>query len=251
MKLRRAFFPTVTALLAVAALLVAFPAVSSASLVINKANGTPYVVDPSLTGFSTFGDQMGGMLVTAYFGADFVSGAWVNGAGGAGGVTVGGAFSLTESGDTFSSDWTLTNLSNNNLTRLVLFGPPGKTVFDTCLNPPCASDSSGGTPGSERGWTLEPTGGTYGGDITVLFTDIVSIIGNPPVGDLYATMDITFPSAAGALGGIQGGGTLTFIQDTDSVPEGGSITPSVPEPSSLILLGSGVLLAAFALRRKK
>ncbi|NLX22802.1 MAG: PEP-CTERM sorting domain-containing protein [Phycisphaerae bacterium] len=76
----------------------------------------------------------------------------------------------------------------------------------------------------------------------MFYTDIVSVIGEAPVGDLYATIDITF------RGTIPGGGSLIFQQDTDNVVENGTITP-IPEPSTMLLLGIG-LMGVAGIRRK-
>lgn len=205
----------ISELLASVLLIAAIPAISFADTVnVSFADGTQYVVAPRLSDYETEGDDMDGMLVTAYFGASSSSGNWaddVNDDEG-GEVVVSGKFSLTESGDTWASNWTLTNLSNDHLTRLILFGPPGNTLFDIDFSNPS-------TPHSENGRTFTYKGGSYDGDIDVLYTDIVSVIGEAPVGDLYATIDITF------RGTIPGGGSLIFQQDTDNVVEDGTITP--------------------------
>ncbi len=179
----------ISELLASVVLIAAIPAISFATTVdVSFANGTQYVVAPSLADWETEGDDMDGMLVTAYFGASSSSGNWADAVNDdeGGEVVVSGKFSLTESGDTWEANyWTLTNLSDDVLTRLILFGPPGNTLFDINLPSP-------GTPLSEKGRTFTYKGGSYDGDIDVFYTDIVSVIGEAPVGDLYATIDITF-----------------------------------------------------------
>ena len=60
----------ISELLAIAVLIAAIPAISLANTVdVSFANGTQYVVAPSLADWETEGDDMDGMLVTAYFGA--------------------------------------------------------------------------------------------------------------------------------------------------------------------------------------
>ncbi|HTP34553.1 MAG TPA: PEP-CTERM sorting domain-containing protein [Candidatus Acidoferrales bacterium] len=205
---------------------------------------TIYVINPALTGFSTFGDQMAGMVVTAYFGSTSFSATWAATGSGAGGASVTNEFSLTESGDTFTSLWTLTNDSSARLTRLTIAAAPGNAVFDICLSPSptCAADNSEGTPGSARGWTFDRQGG-YAGTIDVTYFNEVELIGNSPVGDLWANLDLAFADA------IAPGGNLTWISDTDSAPSTGSIAP-VPEPMSLILLATCGAWALSRIRRR-
>ena len=192
--------------------------------------GTTYTT-AGLTGFSTFGDMMDGMSVTAHFvGGSSETVAWADVAAGAGGAT-GTGWSLTEAGDTFSSSWILTNMTGLGLTRLVLDGAPGRTVFDR-TNP------SPGTPGSASGLDFDELVASAL-TITATYRDAVAVGMAAPVGDLYRVLDVEFLTA----GGLPTATTFTFEADTDN----GStevVIQQVPEPVGLVLLGAGFAGAA-------
>jgi hypothetical protein len=186
----------------------------------------------ALTGFATSGDEMDGMalLVTYALGGDDAA-TWVDNGPGCG-VAVGSNWSLEQCGDTFSSDWTLTAGAGAGIASLFIDAGVGGTVFDMTSPDP-------GTTGSASGLTFA-TSSTLG--ITVTFSGPVGVAGNPPVGDLYRYMLITFASPFE--------GELVFGQDADNLLIRGDITPSeVPEPASMLLLGGG--LAAAAARRRR
>src|SRR5687767_4204697 len=102
---------------------------------------------PGLTGFQTFGDDMVGITVTAFFNNDptGVSAIWAATGVGAGAAISGTAWSLSVSGDTFGAPWTFTNNAQGLLTGLVIDGSTGLTVFDRTFG------SAEGTPGSGAG----------------------------------------------------------------------------------------------------
>ena len=196
---------------------------------------------PALTGFATTGSMMDGLAVTAYFnGAAAPTLLWADIAGGSaddGGV-FGNGWSLTLDGDTFTANWNFTFGANNQLqlTRLTLDGLNAFTIFDR-TNP------NQGTPGSAQGRDFVITGGCGGCDGTVTYDYLVSVGGNPAVGDLFQTVDINFATAGGNTGPRV---SFTFGQDTDNDIR---IT-QVAEPGSLALTGLALLgLAAFRRRR--
>ena len=147
----------------------------------------------ALTGFSTHGDDMDGMKVTAWYGAVSETAIWGDTGPGAG-AAFGTGWSLTESGDTFGGTWTLTNNTGSAMTRLLIDAGPGDTVYDISWPPGDNNPGSGyGTAGSARGWTFDVTGGSDAGlNIVATYRDLVALSGNAPVGDLYRYLDIQF-----------------------------------------------------------
>jgi hypothetical protein len=184
-----------------------------------------------LTGFSTSGNQMAGMSVTAFFSnGSSQAGVWATLGAGAGGVS-GAGWSLAEIGDTFSSNWTLQNVSGFGITRLVLDGAPGDTLFDRTFG------GIEGTPGSANGMDFNVTSGLGANDILATYRDVVALGGPPAAGDLFRTMDIQFNNA----GGMATSTSLTFVMDADNAAIHGSIQVAAPEPASMALLGLGAL----------
>ncbi len=205
---------------------------SHAAVVVTLDPGTTNVTT-ALTGYSTTGAMMDGMQVTAFFssgGSDTQS--WADTGVTSGGVS-GAGWSLSELGDTFGGNWTLT--SQVNITRLLIDAGPGDSVFDTDFG------GAYGTNGSARGWTFDLQSGATGLDLNVFYRDQVALSGSAPVGDLYRYLDVNFSSAFS--------GSMVYIADTDNLKFAGDIQP-IPEPGTMMLLGSGLVgLAGFARKR--
>lgn len=199
---------------------------ANAAVIYAYDNSTPYSTT-SLTGFSTSGDGMSGMLVTATIGAGADGATWATTSAGCGGAT-GSGWSVTECGDTFTSSWTLA--SNVLITSLFIDAGAGNTVFDI-------DGTTTGTAGSGLGNAFSTS---YTGNITATYSGPVGLTGDAPVGDLYRFLRLDFTGGAFS-------GQLSFLQDTDNLGRLGDITPA-PEPASMLLLGTGVLAAA--LRRR-
>ncbi len=226
--------------LALATLVLAAPALHAQSITFD--NGTPYEA-VALTGFTTSGAQMTGMVVTATFADGSTSqGSWQDLGGGLHGVRINGLFSISfaSGGDTFSGNWTATNLGNQGLRSLRLSGSEGRTIFD-------AVAGETGTPGSANGNPLETVGGSYDGDVTGRYSNIFNLTGDAAVGDLWEELLISFTTGTG----LEAQGTYVFRADTDNSPfDQPPPGPVVPEPSTYVLMATGLAgLAALGRRR--
>ncbi|MGH9332617.1 MAG: PEP-CTERM sorting domain-containing protein [Vicinamibacteria bacterium] len=200
-----------------------------------------------ITGFSTLGSDMAGMSVAAFFSdGSAVTATWEAGPGGSGFASAFDAatdlgFSLTLTGDTFTSPWALLNTSANSevgLTALFIDGFPGDTVFDRTFNDLEGTPFSALGADFNTGFTLPFIDFT----VTALYSDQVAISGFAPVGDLFRffTLDLGIPG-----GLLNTDGEFIYTADTDSI----GLPPQVAEPGSLLLLGAG--LAGLWYRRRR
>jgi hypothetical protein len=180
----------------------------------------------------TTGATMGGMQVTAFFtNNSFQPVFWVGQGLGSGGA-FGTNWSLTESGDTDTQNWTLINSTGLGLTRLVIDGGPGKTIFDRTFG------GQEGTPGTGLGRDFVVTSGLIPTDnILATYRDVVAVVPNPPVGDIFRSLEVDFLQT----GGFASGRTLTFGADTDTTSSVLFPLPTIPEPGSLLLFGAAIL----------
>jgi hypothetical protein len=229
---------------------------SAATITQNTNLGTVY----NTTGVedTTFGNEMGGMTVVATIirqnGTTFqLNGVWTDGIFGAGGVInwetdLLNDFELTVWGDTYTDG--IWNLDFNyfsqsyRLGSLLFNGAPGNTAFDTGFG------GAVGTAGSSLGRDFNFTG--WGGNITATYSNAVSLNGAAPVGDLYTSFLLTFGSGTYGTGLSETGflgDPYRLTLDTDNVR--GFTPAAVPEPGSMILLGTGLAGLASRLRRKK
>jgi len=198
----------------------------------------------ALTGYGTTGAMMDGMTVTAYYlGGGYQTLTWAAVSSYSGAVS-GSDWTLYQSGDTFTSDWSLSSYVNGlQIERIFFDAGLGNTVFDT-------TDIGDvyGTEGSYRGLNFYLTYCNNDAlDIRATYSGAVGLDGAAPVGDLYRYLDISFNNDSG----FSSGDWLKFRADTDNLLYAGDIQPSdpVPEPATIILLGAGLL--GMAARRRR
>lgn len=244
---------------------IALALITAASFLVVSAKATIMVVeDPgtqrNVSGISHVveGDDMAGILVTAtFFDGSFETVPWAASGIGAG-IASGTDWSLSAVGDTYFTDWILTNDRGSGLTTLEIDAWSGDMAFDLSFG---TLGLEIGTPTSDLGFTfgdLLSVSALYqlpGSDATATYSDLVALSPSSPVGDLYGRLTISFDGTSiGNLdeGFPSGGGPLNaypefrFRTDTDAVQP-------VPEPSTVALgLTAAVFgTVGFAVRRRR
>lgn len=251
---------------------------SAATITQVTQTGTVYST-AGLTGYSTNGNEMDGMSVTATWinssGTIFTNTqAWADLPGSPsndGGVRFvnnsgNNDFTLEVSGDTFdSNNWDLEFYISGASSRLLSLdfdGTTGRTVFDICDGNAYCQSNPYGTPGSATGRDFAGFG-DFSGSITATYYNAVAIGNDAPVGDIYAGFRLEFGDGTYAKGlgenssvsfscGFSCNPQYNFTLDTDNAtteivqqpPQG------VPAPGTAAVLGIG-LLGLIASRRKQ
>lgn len=203
---------------------------------VNYNNSAPAWNTSALTGYMTTGAMMDGMTVqTTFLDGSQQSAVWAD-TGAASGAATASGFQLRESGDTWTGLWYFSNYATSGVASILIDAGAGNTVFDTGIN----ADS----PGSARGRAFSVNNASSILAITATYSGQV-YVDDILYGDLYRYLKIDFTNT----GGFATGNSLSYITDTDNLLYAGDITPAVPEPSTMLLFGSG--LAGLVLWRRK
>jgi hypothetical protein len=241
------------ALCALAAAVLAAPALRAQTIA--TETGTVHAT-AALSSAATYGASMSGMRVTAHFvdGASLTT-AWGDLGDGRFGASTARfrlAFPGAENtGSPGSYLWTLENLWSGGLTRLVLAGAPGGTVFDMDGEAELTLDSALGIPLAFGPAGEEGDASPYAAGATATYRNAVALVGATPLGDLFEQVDLVFGLALAAGDGV------AFDLDTDSIGDGASLDPiappvtTTPEPAGVALLGGGLAALGAARARRR
>jgi hypothetical protein len=179
--------------------------------------GTTNTTTTPITGSSTTGDQMAGMIVAVEFANGTSASAVWAATGPQAGAAVGTGWTLRTVGDTFFSEWTFENNTGLPVRAFRIDAGPGDTLFDTTFG------GAFGTPGTARGLTFRVNASPDGLSIVATYRDLVGIQGAEPVGDVFRRLEVAFTN----VDGFGTGGDLIFQADTDNIEFGGDIVDTM------------------------
>jgi hypothetical protein len=184
-----------------------------------------------LTGFGTNGALMDNMSLTVTF-ADLTTNTalWAD-TGAVSGAAVGAGWSVSESGDTFASNWTFSNTSGKTIKSLVIDAGAGDTLFDTTFG------GAFGSAGSFRGQDFAITSANQGFVLDATYSGEIGIGGNAAVGDLFRFLKLEWLNTGNPF---VSGKSITYVQDTDNLAFAGELIP-LPGGAAMAMVGMGVI----------
>lgn len=177
--------------------------------------GTQQRTTGPLIGTGTTGASMAGMSVRFVFADGSTQVVPWTATGPSSGSAELGSLSISESGDTFTSNWRLVNNTGVAVVLIEIDGGPGATLFDTTFG------GDFGTAGSGNGRTFSVVSGLTGLTVNATYIDVTGVQGAEPVGDLFRRLLIAFANPEG----FESGRTLVFRADTDSLEAGSDVDP--------------------------
>lgn len=161
-----------------------------------------------LTGFTTTGNMMGGMRITASFVDGSSESAIWSATNNISGGAFGNGWSLTEVGNSFDQPWNFNN-TGQSITSLTIDAISGNTVFDIFPY----GDNLPQTDGSADGWGFESL---TGHPTSSAYSDIIDI----SAGDLFGRLSLYWTEGFT--------GSMKFRADTDSGSTRNPVQPRDP-----------------------